>query len=234
MGEALLERLEERDRLADRAYRAIREGILDGRISPGTQLSVPELSRQLGISRSPVREALFSIERDGLARSLPRKGTVVVFADLDDLEKLYQIREVLEGLAARLAVSRLKSSDLKQLDDLVVRHEAAVAEGDIQSHIDIDLAFHRAVRSASGSHYLIESLDRLEGQIRLALYSTASVPGNMTLALRDHKKIIKALQSDDPERAESEARKHVSRVWDGFVKQRSQRNRSQQGGEVAQ
>lgn len=196
----------------DRAYEAIRATILRGEAAPGTPLSVPELSRRLGISRSPVREAIFLLERDGLAVSMPHKGAVVAGGDPADLQELYELREVLEGLAARLAATKMTDAAVEELRQSVHRHETAVKNGDFEGHISEDLAFHEVVHRLSQNRRLIKSLDSLRAQIRLVLFWTASRPGNPKRAVKEHKAILNALKKRDPDVSEKVTRDHIRRV----------------------
>src|SRR5436190_1053977 len=109
--------------LADRAYEELKGAVLANRLRPGDALSVPALAAQLSISRSPVREAVQRLIHDGLATHVPHKGAVVATVDVEDVRQLYVVREVMEGLAARLATERLDASRVAELRDLLERHE---------------------------------------------------------------------------------------------------------------
>lgn len=204
--------LGERESLADSAYREIRQAILDGQLAPGARLSVPELAAQLGVSRSPIREALLLLEREGLATSSHNRGAVVATPDGQDLRDLYDVREVLEGLVARQAAERATEDDRAALAELWQQHEDAVAAGDLQRHMSTDLQFHQRLREAARNPRAIAVLDRLSDQIRLALYATAAQPGNPEQALREHRTVLDAVLDGDPDRAERLARDHVARI----------------------
>jgi DNA-binding GntR family transcriptional regulator len=180
--------------LADQAYVALRDAILSHQLPPGTRLSVPDMARRLGISRSPAREAIARIAYEGLAQVEPN------------------LREVLEGLACRLASQRVDERKLDRLSKILDDHAQAIAAEDLERHYELDLAFHAAIREFGESHRLIESLDRLQGQIRVAMYTTHRSPGGMPQALAEHRIIFDALASGDPERAEQAGRAHVTRL----------------------
>ncbi len=200
------------DALVDQAYMVIRGAILDRALEPGARLSVPELARQLDISRSPVREAIARIEYEGLAKSVAHRGAVVVEIGFDELIGIYDLREVLEGLAARLAA---RSSDPQLAEALETNwssHHDAVESGDVERHMELDAAFHRLVREASGNLRLADSLRRLQGQIRVAMNTTVARRGGMHAALAEHRSLIDAITAGDPEQAESVARHHIVRL----------------------
>ena len=205
------------DALAEQAYVRLREAILDRSLPPGTRLSVPAVARRLGVSRSPAREAIARIAGDGLATLVPRKGAVVASITPADLLEIYELREVLEGLAARLAAERASADALAELDDLVARHRAAIEAGDVAGHMELDQAFHRAIRVAAGNGRLLEPLDRLQAQVRIAMGTTRHSPGGMPQAHAEHEGILAALRARDAERAEAAARAHIGRLRESLA-----------------
>lgn len=216
-----LSQLSPAPRLADQAYEAIRNAIINHELVPGQHLSVPELARRLGVSRSPVREALLTLEREGLVRSLPHRGAVVAHAEQEDLWELYEAREALEGYIARLAAVRLTDEELRSLRELFEVHQTAVETGDLDGHVGIDLKFHGLVRDGSRNRRLIELHEMLEAQIRVALYGTGSRPENRDLAISEHRGLLEALEARDEELAEQRAREHVRRVRQWLVEAHS-------------
>ncbi|AYY14186.1 GntR family transcriptional regulator [Actinobacteria bacterium YIM 96077] len=198
--------------LADQAYIALRDAIVTHELPPGTRLSVPEMARQLGISRSPVREAIARITYEGLAHIESNRSAVVSEIRIEDLIEIYSLREVLEGLACRLAAERLQQEDVTQLRTILDEHEQAISAGNLERHYELDQEFHATIRRIAQHHRLIESLDRLQEQIRVAMYTTRRSPGGMPQALAEHHAIVDALVSGDPSQAEQAGRAHVSRL----------------------
>ncbi len=206
--------------LADQAYEYLRDAILNGQLAPLTPLSAPEVARRLGISRSPAREAIARLAAEGLARLEPRRGAVVAQITLDDLEEIYEVREVLEGLACRLAALALDDTAMKEIDEVVAEHRAAVTVGDVARHMAADQRFHKLVRSIAGNRRLTESLDRLQGEIRVAMNTTHRVAGGMHQALAEHEEIAEALRRRDPVAAEEAGRRHIRRLRQGLHESR--------------
>jgi DNA-binding GntR family transcriptional regulator len=213
-----LDRLEQGGQLAERTYEAIKSAILVNRLPPGTPLSVPELARQLGVSRSPVREAVQRLIYDGLATHAPNRGAEVSLVDIDDLRALYLVREQLEGLAARLATEHLDADSLAELRGILTEHEAAlVASGengddDIVAHIDLDRRFHRVLRELAGNPHLTAALEPMAGRSHFALHSLWRSPDAPRLALDEHRQIVEAMVAGDPELAAEAARRHIARL----------------------
>lgn len=207
-----------RNLLADRAFEEIQEAIFSNALAPGVALSVPELARQLGISRSPVREAVQRLVHLGLAVTVPYRGAVVARVDIEDLQQLYEVRELLEGLAARRATERLDARSLTGLKELVSGHRSALEEGrGLQAHIDFDVKFHRGIREIADSSSLSEFLETLQGKVRLAMHSLWRSEEAPWLALEDHERILAAMAARDPAAAEEAARAHIARLRSSLV-----------------
>ncbi len=213
-----LSELPNTDLLGDAVYNRIRDAIISGELEPGTPLRVPAIAQELGVSRSPVREAIIRLTGERLAHSEPRLGAVVTEIKRQDLVCLYEIREVLEGLAARLAATSKESVPIEYLEDLLHKDDNAVTHGNIDEHIELDLSFHRLVRRIAGNAELTRLLDQIESQVRIAML-TVTVTSGPHLAVDEHKLIYKAIQSRDPDGAEKCMRAHISRLHETLLHQ---------------
>lgn len=198
--------------LADQAYVTLRDAILSHELRPGARLSVPVVAEQLGISRSPAREAIARIAHEGLALVTPHRGAVVADVAPADLAEIYQLREVLEGLACRLAAELATDGDLATLRALLEEHAEAVTDNDPERHYDLDAGFHAAIRDIAASSRLSSSLEMLQGQIRLAMHRTHRSRGGMAQALAEHRLILGAIESGNPQVAETVGRAHIARL----------------------
>lgn len=202
--------------LAEQAYRLLRDAILEQRLPAGTRLSVPDVARRLGISRSPAREAIARVAADGLVHIEPRRGAVVASITRNDLVEIYELREVLEGLACRQAAARINEEQLAELRTVMAEHRAAIEANDVPAHKTLDQRFHAGIRQVTGNQRLIESLDRLRGQVMIAMDTTRRLPGGMLQAFTEHQEILAALAAHDPDRAEAAARAHIGRLLRGL------------------
>lgn len=200
------------DLLVEAAYRRLREAILSNRLPPGTPLSVPEFARRFEVSRSPVREAVQRLVFEGLAINVVHKGAEVAGVQLADLQQLYVVREVLEGLAARLATERIGSEGLAALLRILEEHERVAGSGEEQSHIELDMAFHQTIRQACGNEYLVTTLNRLAGKSHLALFHLWRGPDGPRFAVDEHKRVYAAMAAGDPTGAEAAARAHIAQL----------------------
>lgn len=191
---------------------ALRELILDHKIPPGSRLSVPEIAKLLGVSRTPAREAIAEIVSEGLAVKRANRGAVVVDLTGNDLVEIYLLREVLEGLAARLATLRRTPQQLTVLEEILTAHDRAVKDSNIQSHFDLDREFHTSILEIAGNERLTTSLGMLRSQIDIAMKTTHKGPGGIALALDEHRSIFHHISNRNPSEAEEAARRHIQRL----------------------
>lgn len=209
-----IESLQPSEPLADRAYHALSRAILCGGLPPGTRLSVPELARRLDVSRSPVREAVQRLVYDGLARNIAKRGAIVALISQADFLALLEIREFLEGLAARRATPNATPAGLDHLHSLVDDHESLVASGedDPLAHVEHDLKFHAWIRAVAANADLTMALERMQARAHLS-YSTLWVQRpNPADAVAEHRAIALAIASGDADAADEVARTHIRRL----------------------
>ena len=212
MSKPALSKIEPGTLLADGAYESLVQAILGNELEPGASLSVPELARQLEISRSPVREAVQRLINDGLAVSLPRRGAVVSEIHPEDFDDLFEVREPLEGLAARRAAAVITDRDLMQLDTILANHEKILTSGDPAIQIRLDMTYHATIREVAGNPDLSSLLNRIQMRSHLALVTLWQGETSSRLSLDEHHVIQSALHDRDPDAAEQAARRHICRV----------------------
>ena len=207
-----LEPVERADLLVERAYRRLRDAILSNQLPPGTALSVPEFARRLQVSRSPIREAVQRLVYDGLAVNVAHRGAEVADLQPEDLQHLYVVREVLEGLAARLATERIDSAGLERLRGILKAHEDVVDSGDERGHIEMDMAYHRSIRDLANNPYLTETLSRIHGKSHLAYFRLWRGLDDRRLALEEHRRVFAAMCAGDAAGADQAARDHIAQL----------------------
>jgi DNA-binding GntR family transcriptional regulator len=196
--------------LAQYAYKTLRSLILSSELEPGSRLVVRVLSERYGLSPTPFKEALVALEREGLVSSRPRRGYSVATIDVASVRQRYQIREVLEALAARLAAERMSPPLLRQLEELHAVQATKFAEADLAGSGDADLDFHRALWYGSGNPALAQMLETFTGQVTLMMSSTrAKVPSRHAQALQEHEVLIDRLRAADADGAEAAMRRHI-------------------------
>ncbi len=198
------------------ATELIREAILDGRLPPGHRLKEEELARELGISRTPVREALLVLQTEGLIDAAPNRGAAVRSHDGDDLEDLYQLRALLEGYAARRAATNITDAALLGLWASCERFEALI-DGDVQELVKENLLFHNVILDAANSRRVAELVRKvIELPLVYRSYIWYSVE-QRKISAHYHRQITKALEARDGERAELVMKEHVFEARDVLV-----------------
>lgn len=195
------------DDLASSAYQRMREAILEGEYQPGAPLFEVHLASRMGMSRTPVREALKVLARDGLVEVVPSRGYFVPRRSLEDLRELFELREALEGMAARHAAVRATDEEIEELARLCDRY---AAEHDWAQWAQVGTAFHTLLLTAARNARLIAILDSLKGQIVLSRRSALAADSQRRdAAIREHRLILAAVKARDPQAAEAAACDHV-------------------------
>ena len=195
--------------LSQEAYRVLRSSILRRFLPAGSKLVVRVLAQELGLSPTPVKQALAVLEREGLVSGVPHRGYFLPRFTPRDIQELYELREVVEGLSARLAAKSVDARAVTRLQKLVDRGRACVQSGDAEAYGDLDVAFHHLIREVAGNGRLIRTADAFEGQIRLLISTSVRVSGRLQSSFKEHTAIFRAIGSHLPEVAEQRMREHV-------------------------
>ncbi|MCG7495706.1 GntR family transcriptional regulator [Vibrio sp. Of7-15] len=190
------------------------EAIVNGDHPPGSKISEPELARQFGVSRGPLREAMMRVESLGLVERVPHVGARVVTMSLSQLIDIYSVREALEGMAARLACINMAESEVASLQHLLDTHSDHIdqVEGASYFHQHGDFDFHYRIIKGSGNQKLIGLLcDELYHLLRMYRYQSPRSHSRPSNALHEHHQILSAIRERDGELAELLMRRHISR-----------------------
>jgi len=195
--------------LSERAYSRIKKMISDYRFSPGSRINVEQLARDLGTSRTPIWEAVRRLEQEGLAKNIPNRGVFLVELTHKAAIELYTVREVLEGMAARLAVQRISDKTLEKMERLLREQEKIVAEEDLVAYSKSDFDFHACIYAACGNTILREMLESIKEKARPFEMRITPI---LTELYNDHEMIVRAMRLRDPLLAEAAFREHNQRV----------------------
>lgn len=195
--------------LKDWAYETIKQNILDMHFPPGTNICIEELSEQLDVSRTPIREALLRLESDGLVRSVPRVGFFVIQITKRDLEELFELRILLESYAARKAASNLTDEDVTQLEHLNREAALGVEQEDRQRFLEAEVAFHTLIIDRTQNGRLIEVMRGLEELTHRERLLSLESADNVRQTLTEHQHIAEAMQQRDAELAAQRMQEHL-------------------------
>lgn len=189
----------DRSLLRDDVFRRLRDAIVDGTFSPGEQLKDGELAAWLGVSRTPVREALLRLGASGLVVAIPGRSTTVTAIDDRAAKDARDVIAALHSLAVRQMAGRLSGDDLDRMRESNRRFARAVASGDIGAALDADEELHRIPVAALGNHALASVLDQLDPLVRRAERTRFTLDGRSSADL--HEQLIDLLETGDAERA---------------------------------
>lgn len=211
--------------LTTQAYKSIRKSIIDGEVGPEAKLTEDALARKLGISKSPIREALTRLESDGLIRIAPRRGAFVIRFSAADVSDLYGLREALEEYAVRnLSITTELLAELRQYIDSA---ESCLNADDRLSYIKEDVKFHRALARATGNERLMQALENVQNQGLIFRRHTFHLSSGVSLQM--HKRIYGALEAKDRETAALLMRQHITSVREKLVRYLRQKEEQQAG-----
>src|SRR5271166_6474150 len=195
--------------LSQRVYEHLREEILADHLLPGTELSEVALSKELAISRGPIREAMGRLSAEGLITMRPRRRAEVRSLTPQELIDAYQVREALEVMAVRLAIPRMTEADLARLDQLMELMAGHIAEGAVREFFAANVSFHELLCELSGNPKLQEVHHRLEGEIGRFQSRTLALRGSMDDSLTEHRAILAAVRLRDADRAAALTVDHI-------------------------
>jgi len=195
--------------LWQRVHEHLREEILAGRLPAGSELQEVALSRELGVSRGPIREALGRLAAEGLVTVRPRRGAVVRALSEEEFLWAYQVREALEVMAVRLAVPRLTADDLTTLQRLNDEMAAHAEAGDVGAFFEANSAFHHTFFDAARNPMLAEIYRQVCGQIDRYRLRSLQLRGDLRRSIAEHKAILRAARAGDVERASHLVAEHI-------------------------
>lgn len=195
--------------LTQRVYEHLREEILSDRLLPGTELSEVALSKELAISRGPIREAMGRLAAEGLITVRPRRRAEVRSLTQQELVDAYQVREALEVLAVRLAIPRVTEADLTRLDRLIDRMAEHARTRSVREFFAANVEFHETLCELSGNTKLQEVHHRLEGEIGRFQARTLAQRGSLDDSLTEHRAIVAAIRLRDADKAAELTAAHV-------------------------
>ena len=220
-GRVVLARLEDTSTFADRAYVALKDVIvsLDVYAQPGeVRLDERQLAQDLGISRTPVREAMAQLEREGFVRSVPRRGIYVVRKTKQEVIELITAWAALESMAARLITQSAADNDIARLRAMFATFENGTLHAKLDEYSEVNIEFHQSIIRLSKNRVLIDLAENLFTHMRMIRRKTIGEQDRVDRSIRDHMNIIEALEARATERAEDLVRDHALGLADHVAK----------------
>jgi DNA-binding GntR family transcriptional regulator len=198
--------------LKDVVYERLRQEIIEFTLQPGTPLREAELSRRLGVSKTPLREALVRLQRDNLVELTPYKGAVVSGYSRADLQNIYQLRELLEGACAREAAQAATPDDLAELSSIIRDTRAALGGGERDAVAPLFNAFDEVLYRQTRNPYIKDQIEALHAHLDRIGQLTVTIPGRFERSAGEHEAIFEAILRRDPAMAEQRMREHILSV----------------------
>lgn len=204
--------------LREIVYEELRSLILTGKIKPGTRMMEIELAEDMGVSRTPIREAIRKLEKEGLVVIEPRKGAYASEVSVKDMVDILEVRANLEGLAAYLAAERMTEAEKKALNEVKEKFTAAVIDGNMADMISHDTRFHHMIVESSRNNHLIHMVEQLQELVlrfRYIYYKDFKRAEDM---IPEHRQIFEEIANGNGANARFEAFNHIDRLKDMIVK----------------
>lgn len=195
--------------------RKLREAILLGHLRPGDKLDQNEIAETLGVSRSPVRDALRTLSAEGLVEVYPHRGAVVAELSADELEEIFLIRRILEGIAARLAVQSLNADQIVELRQILDEIDRT---NDLDSWLELNRRFHHTLYQAAGRPRLLSMVENLRNTTVPYVRQFIATSKHKETSQASHRRILKACEDRNGTLAEQETQMHMNDVCLGVLK----------------
>lgn len=195
--------------LREIVYETLRDAIINQVLLPGERLMEIQLAEEMGVSRTPIREAIRKLELDGFVVMVPRRGAYVAGISLKDIHEVFEVRAALEALAASLAAERITEEELEEMERRLVNEAEQTEANNLRSIVEIDTSFHELLYKAARNERLIHFVSHLQEQLHRFRSASLARPGRSKTALEEHRKIVEALAERDGRLAEQLAREHI-------------------------
>lgn len=203
--------------LRDIVFEHLRSAILNGDLKPSERLMEVQIAEQLGVSRTPVREAIRKLELEGLVVMVARKGAYVAGVSIKDILDVLEVRGVLEGLSASLAAKRMTEEELEELKETANQFEVCLNNEDVEGMIETDMQFHDKILRGTNNQKLIQIAQSLQEQVhrfRITYFSEYKKSKNL---LEEHQNIVEAIMNRDSEEAQKVAKYHINALEDIII-----------------
>ena len=201
----------------EKSYKGIKQAIISYEIKPGEPLIEKQIADKLGVSRTPVREALKELKSEGLVKIIPRKGAFVAEISSRDIEEIFLLREILECTAIKMAISRIKEEDLIEIESSFNSINEDIKIKNYQNVLYVDIKFHNFIVDSSGNRRLCQFIGILNEQIYRLRYLSATAPSRLIKSRQEHEGILEALKKRDKDLAEQRLRQHIRNIKNNIL-----------------
>jgi DNA-binding GntR family transcriptional regulator len=195
--------------VSEASYSAVKQVLLGSTYEPGARVDIDKLCKDLGVSRTPVFDALNRLEAEGLVQIIPRRGVYLVTLSEEKAAELYVAREALEIMVTKLAAKNISDKQIEQLKKSLDKQAACLKDGDNAGYATATIKFHNTIAEAANNKTIERLLGTVYSQMEALRLRTLYLPKRLTQSFAEHQKIFQALRKRDPELSERAARDHI-------------------------
>jgi len=203
--------------LSKKVYRILKTRIIKGDLAQSSRLFEAEIAKQLGVSRTPVREALRELSAEGFVTMTPNHGMIVNQTSIKDIQEVLQIRGVLEGLAAKLAIRVIKKKEIKELEKIIEEMDRFAREKNIFAFSGCSIKFQEKILDISGNSQLIKTRSNVCNKAHRYRIISLSSPKRLKYSFEEHRAIFEAIREKDPDKAEKLCQLHTENVFKNIL-----------------
>jgi DNA-binding GntR family transcriptional regulator len=211
-------RLDSYQPLREVVCESLRDAIRKGILKPGERLMEIQLAEELGVSRTPVREAIRKLELEGYVIMMPRRGTYVANLSIRDVNEVFEIRTSLDSLAGGLAAERITDEELEALQCLLVKLNGYIEDDNMDKIVETDVKFHDILYQASRNSRLVGIISNLRDQLTRFRTASMSFPGRLNATLEEHRRLVEAIAQGDADEARAAAEDHMEKSEQTLLK----------------
>lgn len=206
-------KIDDYELLNQKVYRILKARIIKGDLKTGEKLLENKIAEQLGVSRTPVREAIKQLAVEGFVKITPNLGVNVIKFSIEDLYEVFQIRRVLEGLAASIAAKKINKEEITKLEKIIKKMSISISKSDVVAYSDLNAEFHNIIFNVCENKRLTKICNNLHSsdhrfRIRILRNDTE----RLKYSLKEHQEIVEALMRKDSEQADEMSQKHVKNI----------------------
>ena len=205
-------KLENYELLSQKVYHILKNSIVRGDLTPNSRLVLTEIAKSLGISNTPIREAINKLVSEGLLKIIPNKGIIVKEINIDDFQESLQVRAFLDGLIGKLASKKITDKEIGNMMKILKKMEDCVKKDDRLTYNDLDIKFHDLLLNTSGNNKLKEIYNNLINQSNRFRLRTLKIPDRMGKSLKEHREIAFKIKERNPGEANRVSQKHIESI----------------------
>ena len=208
--------------LSKKVYRVLKKRIIEEDLKPGEKILEVNIAEQLGVSRTPIREALRELAAEGFVKMIPNQGMVVSNVSIEDIKEVLQIRILLEGFAASIAAKKINKGEIKKLEKLIEKMKIYISKDDVVAYSNLNGEFHNLILKVCGNKRFIKICANLSGSDhRFRIRALRDNSERLKYSLKEHQEIVDALKKKDSEQADRRSKEHIENVLKNILAYKS-------------